>query len=143
MLKKRRDAGSSNHCAQGRCRRRKHDGSNLTTELVPRLPVFSDDANRALQQLAQRYVALVSRLPAVKAVLLEGIPPDLQLCTVIEADPQGDFPDYEQVYGVEEEATQAVLDAPALNFRVVNRTTNPSRDFESAVSKGIYVLFQR
>ncbi len=114
-----------------------------TTELVPSFPVFSESANQAIQQLSERFVALASRIPAVQQVLLEGVPPELQLCTVIDADPYDDYPEYERVYQVEEEVTRAIPDAPALNFHVINRAENHSRDFEGQLPEGIYLLFRR
>lgn len=114
-----------------------------TIELVPRFSVFSDSANQAFRQLSERFVALASQLPAVQQVLLEGTPPELQLCTVIDADPQDDFPEHERVYQVEEEVTRANPDAPTLNFRVINRAENHSRDFEGELPRDIHVLFRR
>ncbi len=102
----------------------------------------SDSANAALRQFSKLYVALASQLPAVQLVLLEGMPPELQLCTILEADPQNDFPEYQRVYHAEAEARHAVPDAP-IGFRVINRIKNHSRDFGSGLPQDTQTLFRR
>lgn len=114
-----------------------------TTRLVPWFPLFSEDANQAIQRLAERYVALASRLPEVKQVQLEGAPPQLQFCTLIEADPGDDDAEFDRVYQAEEQAIRAVPAAPAFDFRVINRVKNHSRDFEGQPPDDIHILFQR
>lgn len=110
-------------------------------EFLARSGMLSEKAVDAIIEVSDHFVQSVSQLPHVKQVLLEGDGTGVRICTLLEAG-EPDYQYYDAVFEAEAEATRDYPEVP-LDFRVINRTNNPTRDFEGKPPEGVQILFQR
>lgn len=88
---------------------------------------------------AKQFLKLIEGLPQVKQVTLELDGPEI--CTVIEAPwPDNEYRD--PIYGAEGDLLRAYPELE-IDFRVVNRTRNRTRDLGSEPPEGVIILLRR
>ena len=106
---------------------------------VPQLPAGSKVAGTPA--FAKRFVRSIQGLPQVRQVTLEYAGNLPQICTVIEA-PWPDDASRDPIYHAEGDLLRA---DPSLeiDFRVVNRSRNRTRNYGTELPDGIILLFRR
>ncbi|HTE87005.1 MAG TPA: hypothetical protein VK821_20015 [Dehalococcoidia bacterium] len=90
---------------------------------------------------AKRFVRSIQGLPQVRQITLEYMGAVPQICTVIEA-PRNANEQSDPIYHAEGDLLRAYREL-AIDFRVVNRTTNRTRDIGDEPPDGVTILLRR